>query len=141
MFEDPQRLDEVTSLHGLKRYLHQQGLRLAFRLFRLYSGASHTVDLLVADERQVLRREQVIRYLEFEPTPPVGSARLPFLVSLLVKAFGRQMLHGRKLPSVTVLGYGNEFQIYVSYRNHPAFVRIDLLPPFAEARLTSSTSR
>jgi len=130
MFEDPQRLDEVTSLHGLKRYLHQQGLRLAFRLFRSYSGASHTVDLLVADERQVLRREQVIRYLEFEPTPPVGSARLPFLVSLLVEAFGRQMLHGRKLPSVTVLGYGNEFQIYVSYRNHPAFVRIDLSPPF-----------
>jgi phosphohistidine swiveling domain-containing protein len=130
MFEDPKSLDDVTTLHGLKRYLHQQGLGLAFRLFRSYSGVSHTVDLLVADERQVLRREQVLRYLEFEPTPPVGTARLPFLVSLLAEAFGRQILHGRKLPSVTVLGYGNEFQIYVNYRNHPAFVRIDLSPPF-----------
>ena len=130
MFEDPKSLDDVTTLHGLKRYLHQEGLRLAFRLFRSYSGASHTVDLLVADERQVLRREQVLRYLEFEPTPPVGTARLPFLVSLLAESFGRQILHGRKLPSVTVLGYGNEFQIYVNYRNHPAFVRIDLSPPF-----------
>ena len=130
MFEDPQRLDDVTSLHGLKRYLHQQGLRLAFRLFRSYSGASHTVDLLVTDERQVLRREQVLRYLEFEPTPPVGKARLPFLVALLAESFGRQLLHGRKLPWVTVLAYGNEFQIYVNYRNHPAFVRIDLSPPF-----------
>jgi phosphohistidine swiveling domain-containing protein len=130
MFEDPQRLDEVTTLHGLKRYLHQLGLRLAFQLFRSHGGANHTVDLLVTDERQVLRREQVLRYLEFEPTPPVGTARLPFLVSVLADAFGRQLLHGRKLPSVTVLGYGNEFQIYVRYRNHPAFVRIDLSPPF-----------
>jgi len=130
MFEDPQRLDEVTTLHGLKRYLHQQGLRLAFRLFRSHSGASRTVDIVVTDERQVLRHEQVLRYLEFEPTPPIGPARLPFLVSLLADAFGRQLLHGRKLPWVTVLGYGNEFQIYVSYRNHPAFVRIDLSPPF-----------
>ena len=130
MFEDPQRLDDVTTLHGLKRYLHQLGLRLAFRLFRSHGGANHTVDLLVTDERQVLRREQVLRYLEFEPTPPVGTARLPFLVSVLADAFGRQLLHGRKLPSVTVLGYGNEFQIYVRYRNHPAFVRIDLSPPF-----------
>jgi phosphohistidine swiveling domain-containing protein len=130
MFEDPQRLDDVTTLHGLKRYLHQLGLRLAFQLFRSHGGASHTVDLLVTDDRQVLRREQVLRYLEFEPTPPAGAARLPFLVSLLADSFGRQLLHGRKLPSVTVLGYGNEFQIYVRYRNHPAFVRIDLSPPF-----------
>ena len=25
MFEDPQRLDDVTTLHGLKRYLHSWG--------------------------------------------------------------------------------------------------------------------
>ncbi|MEI7704276.1 MAG: PEP/pyruvate-binding domain-containing protein [Deltaproteobacteria bacterium] len=129
-FEDPKHLEDVTTLHGLKRYLHQQGLRLAFRLFRSYSGAAHTVDLLVTDERQILRREQGLRYLEFEPTPPVGTARLPFLVSLLAESFGRQILLGRKLPTVTVLGYGNEFQIYINYRNHPAFVRIDLSPPF-----------
>jgi pyruvate, water dikinase len=130
MFEDPAHLDEVTTLHGLKRYLHQLGLRLAFRLFRAYRGASHTVDLVVTDERQVLRCERVLRYLEFERTASVGTARLPFLVSLLAGAFGRQLLHGRKLPTVTVLGYGNEYQIYVNYRNHPAFVRIDLSPPF-----------
>ncbi len=128
MFEDPQRLEEVTTVHGLKRYLHQQGLRLAFRLFRAQQGANRTVDLVVAGDRD-LRCEQVIRYLEFEPTQPVGGARLPFVLSLLAEALGRQLLHGRKLPWVTVLGYGNEFQIYVNYRNHPAFIRLDLSPP------------
>ncbi|HEY6106511.1 MAG TPA: PEP-utilizing enzyme, partial [Anaeromyxobacteraceae bacterium] len=129
MFEDPQRLDEVTTLHGLKRYLHQQGLRLAFRLFPSHQAADRTVDLLVAGEREVLRCERVIRYLEFEPTQPVGLASLPFVVSLLAAAFGRQLLLGRKLPWATVLGFGNEVQLYVNYRNHPAFVRIDLSPP------------
>jgi hypothetical protein len=129
MFEDPQRLEDVTTMHGLKRYLHQQGLRLAFRLFRSEVAANRTVDLLVTGDREVLRCEQAIRYLEFEPTPQVGSARLPFAVSLLADALGRQLLHGRKLPSVTVLAYGNELQIYVRYRNHPAFIRIDLSPP------------
>ncbi len=129
MFEDPQRLDEVSTLHGLKRYLHQQGLRLAFRLFGSHQGADRTVDLLVTGEREVLGCEQVIRYLEFEPTPPVGQARLPFAVSLVAAALGRQLLFGRKLPWVTILGFGNELQLYVNYRNHPAFVRIDLSPP------------
>jgi phosphohistidine swiveling domain-containing protein len=129
MFEDPQRLEDVTTVHGLKRYLHQQGLRLAFQLFRTPSGANRTVDLLVTGEREVLRCEQVIRYLEFEPTEPAGDARLPFAISLLAEAFGRQLLLGRKLPWVTVLGYGNELQVYVHYRNHPAFLRIDLSPP------------
>jgi pyruvate,water dikinase len=128
MFEDPQRLQDVTTVHGLKRYLHQQGLRLAFRLFRSQRGANRTIDLVVAGERE-LRCEQVIRYLEFEPTEPVGGARLPFVLSLVAEALGRQLLLGRKLPWVTVLGYGNEFQIYVSYRNHPAFIRLDLSPP------------
>ena len=128
MFEDPQRLEEVTTLHGLKRFLHQQGLRLAFRLFPSQQGANRTVDLVVAGDRE-LRIEQVIRYLEFEPTQPVGDARLPFVLSLIAEALGRQLLHGRKLPWVTVLGYGNELQIYVNYRNHPAFIRLDLSPP------------
>ncbi|HEU4383213.1 MAG TPA: PEP/pyruvate-binding domain-containing protein [Anaeromyxobacteraceae bacterium] len=128
MFEDPQRLEEVTTVHGLKRYLHQQGLKLAFRLFASQQGANRTVDLVVAGAGE-LRCEQVIRYLEFEPTQPAGDARLPFVLSLLAEALGRQLLHGRKLPWVTVLGYGNEFQIYVNYRNHPAFIRLDLSPP------------
>jgi phosphohistidine swiveling domain-containing protein len=129
MFEDASRLEDVTTVHGLKRYLHQQGLRLAFRLFRSEGAANRTVDLLVVGEREILRCEQPIRYLEFEPTPRAGAARLPFAVSLLADALGRQLLHGRKLPSVTVLVYGNELQIYVRYRNHPAFIRIDLSPP------------
>lgn len=129
MFEDPRRIQEVTTLHGLKRYLHQQGLRLAFRLFRSEVAANRTVDLLVTNDREVLHREQAIRYLEFEPTAQMGCARLPFVVSLLADALGRQLLHGRKLPAVTLLAYGNELQIYVRYRNHPAFIRIDLSPP------------
>ncbi len=128
-FEDPRRLEDVTTIHGLKRYLHQQGLRLAFQLFRPERGANRTVDLLVAGERDLVCCEQVIRYLEFEPAEPVGPAHLPFAVSLLADAFGRQLLLGRKLPSVTVMGYGNELQIYVRYRNHPAFLRMDLSPP------------
>ena len=91
MFEDPQRLDDVTTVHGLKRYLHQQGLRLAFRLFRSQRGANHTVDLLVADERQVLRCEQVIRYLEFEPTPPVGRRACP--------SWSRSLARGLRAPA------------------------------------------
>lgn len=129
MFEDPQRLDDVSTLHGLKRYLHQEGLRLAFRLFGSHQGADRTVDLLVAGEREVIGCEQVLRYLEFEPTPPVGQARLPLAVSLVAAALGRQLLLGRTLPWVTVLGFGNELQLYVNYRNHPAFVRVDLSPP------------
>ena len=38
MFEDPKSLDDVTTLHGLKRYAPRGGLRLAFRLFQSYSG-------------------------------------------------------------------------------------------------------
>ena len=77
-FEDPSRLDDVTTLHGLKRYLHQRGLRLAFRLFGSQAAANRTVDLLVVNDRELLRCERVIRYLEFEPTSPTGGARLPF---------------------------------------------------------------
>ena len=77
---DPARLDDVTTLHGLKRYLHQQGLRLAFRLFGSQSAANRTVDLVVTGDRDVLRHDQVLKYLEFEPTPLSGGARLPFAV-------------------------------------------------------------
>ncbi|MBI5067791.1 MAG: hypothetical protein HZB56_06085 [Deltaproteobacteria bacterium] len=128
-FEDPRHLDDVTTVHGLKRYLHQQGLQLAFRIFRPELGANRSVDLLVASEREILVSERPIRYLQLEACDPVGPARLPFAVSLLAEALGRQLLLGRKLPSVTVMGYGNEFQIYVRYRNHPAFLRLDLSPP------------
>jgi len=128
-FEDPRHLDEVTTVHGLKRYLHQQGLQLAFRIFRPELGANRSVSLLVASERELLSCERPIRYLQLETCDLVGSARLPFAVSLLAEAFGRQLLLGRKLPTVTVMGYGNEFQIYVRYRNHPAFLRLDLSPP------------
>ena len=39
-------------------------------------------------------------------------------------------MHGRdKLPLVEVFLYGNEVQLFVSFRNHPAFLRVDLSPP------------
>lgn len=151
MFEDPRTLSEVQTLHGLKRYLHQQGLTLAFRLFR--SGvANRTVDLLVASTERVLRVFQNIRYVEFEPFPLGGralptlpggealpaargrsgtSASLPLAVALVVEAYGRQLLFESSivLPAAEILAYGNEVQIFLHFVNHPAFLRLDLSPP------------
>ena len=45
-FEDPRTLGEVRTLHGLKRYLHQRGLRLGFRLVETGGGTNRTVDLV-----------------------------------------------------------------------------------------------
>lgn len=130
MFEDPRTLDEVRTLHGLKRYLHQQSLRLAFRLFRAGS-ANRTVDLVVATPDRVLRVVDRIRYIDFEPEHGVGRSELPLAVTLVSDAFGRQLLHGSvpSLPHVEILCYGNEVQLFVHFRNHPAVVRLDLSPP------------
>ncbi len=128
MFEDPRNLSEVTTLHGLKRYLHQHGLTLAFRRFRSGNAANRTVDLvMVAGDRvvQVLRK---IRYIDFEP--PAGPTVIPFVVSLAVEALGRRLFHLQDDgPDLELLIYGNEVQAYVRFRNHPAFLRIDCSPP------------
>lgn len=134
MFEDPRSLDEVTTVHGLKRYLHQRGLRLAFKLFRSARTTNRSVDLVVTDEKRILETVAAIRYLDFEPEldfeSGTGHLDLPYPVALAADAFGRQLVHGlARLPAVEILRYGNEVQVYVKYRNHPAFLRLDLSPP------------
>jgi hypothetical protein len=130
MFEDPERLDDVRTVHGLKRYLHQRGLRLAFKLFRSGRTTNRFVDLVLTSQHQVLEVVQRIRYIEFEPDPARDPGELPFAVALLAEALGRQLLYGeRRFPDVEVLGYGTEVQVFIRFRNHPVFLRIDLSPP------------
>lgn len=129
-FEDPRCLDEVHTLHGLKRYLHQQGLRLAFRLFRASQSTNRSVDLVIISDQKILRVSKTIRYLDFEMSRGFGPAALPFPVYLAARSLGQQLLQAvAALPQVTILVYGNEVQVYANFRNHPAFVRIDFSPP------------
>ncbi|MBD3220298.1 hypothetical protein GF314_03570 [bacterium] len=128
MFEDPRTVDEVTTLHGLKRYLHQRGLQLAFQRFRSGQAANRTVDLAVVAGDRVVQTLRKIRYIDFEPADDPGA--LPFVVSLVVEALGRRLLHLlADAPDVELLIYGNEVQAFVRFRNHPAFLRIDSSPP------------
>jgi hypothetical protein len=125
-FEDPASIDRVTTIHGLKRYLHQRGLRNAFRLFASGSAANRTVDLLLdADGSSSVTRR--IRYIEFEPAHAGG---LPPIVRLLVESYARWIAHGpTRLPDTRLLIYAHEVQLYLSFRAHPAFIRMDLSPP------------
>jgi hypothetical protein len=130
MFEEPSGVSDVTTLHGLKRYLHQAGLRHAFSRFRVGQAANRTVDLALIAPRQPLRVVRRLRYLDFEPGEPRGPAGLPLPVATLARALARQLTASpRKLPHVEALVYGNEVQVYVSFRNHPAFLRVDFSPP------------
>jgi phosphohistidine swiveling domain-containing protein len=130
MFEDPTRVEDVRTIHGLKRYLHQKGLRHAFTVFRSGPATNRSVDVVVASRQKILEVVQRIRYIEFEPQPGQGPLTIPFTVALLARGFGRQLLWGEKrFPYVEILGYGTEIHLYVRFRNHPVFVRIDLSPP------------
>ena len=130
MFEEPRSVDEVTTLHGLKRYLHQRSLRLAFRLFGT-ATANRTVDIVVLEAERVQRVVQVLRYVDFEPEHGRPNPPPPLAVSLVVDALAAHLLHGgsARLPSIEMLAYGNEVQIYLHYLNHPAFLRLDLSSP------------
>jgi pyruvate phosphate dikinase-like enzyme/PEP-utilizing family enzyme len=128
-FEDPRSLGEVRTLHGLKRYLHQRGLRLAFRLVETGRGTNRTVDLVAASAK-VLRRGGEIRYIDFEPEEGRGRSRLPHGVEAVAEAFGRQLLSGKEtFPGARIFCYGNEVHYYLTFANHPAFLRIDYAPP------------
>ncbi len=126
-FEDPPNLGAVRTLHGLKRYLHQRGLRLGFRLFAAGPAPPRSVDIAVASggALTVLR---CIRYADFEGE---GDGReIPWAVRLVAEGFARQAVHGqRKFPQADVFCYGNEVHYYLSFRNHPAFLRVDFSPP------------
>ncbi len=126
-FEDPDRLDEVATVHGLKRFLHQRGLRSAARLFHGASGADRTVDIAVW---QFGGPVKVVRRLSYVDLEPDDDRSLPIVVRLAVEAYSRHLLHGlERLPDLEAFCCGNEVQAYINFRNHPAFLRVDLAPP------------
>jgi phosphohistidine swiveling domain-containing protein len=132
MFDDPAAIGAVRTLHGLKRYLHQRGLRLGIRLIQGGRGTNRTVDLVYTSRRRVLRSIKGIRYVDFEPEQEAGelATAIPYPVAALARGFARHLLHGHKsYPGVEVFCYGNEVHYYLSYANHPAFLRIDYSPP------------
>ncbi len=133
MFEDPPSLAGVRTLHGLKRYLHQRGLALGFGLLEASGGTNRTVDLLVASAERALTTVRRIEYVDFDPDEPGPSdaPALPYAVAIVADAFARHALLGgaTALPRVRVFCYGNEVHYFVSFRNHPVFIRIDYSPP------------
>jgi len=132
MFDDPDSLGAVSSIHGLKRYLHQQGLRTASRIIGRSRNANRSVSLLLAADDRVLTDVQTIRYLDLDPDTEVSvaHANVPAAVAAVSNAFGRQLLSGHtRFPGLDVHIYGNEVHYFLAYRNHPAFVRIDFSPP------------
>ncbi len=135
MFEDPTCLDEVQTIHGLKRYLHQKGLRLGFKLFESGRSTNRSVDLVIASGNRIIRSADCIRYIDFEPSgrsPDGQGGFLSYPLQVVVDGFGRQLLHGRKtVPKVEVFCYGNEVHYYLRYINHPAFLRVDFAPPLS----------
>jgi len=135
-FEDPGSLGDVRTLHGLKRYLHQRGLRLGFRLFDTPRATDRTVDILLCGRDCLLHRITGIESVDFEPAaaapaaPPADGGRLPYPVAVVVDGFARQLLHGqRSFPTVRIFCYGNEVHYFLGYGSHPAFLRIDFSPP------------
>jgi pyruvate,water dikinase len=143
MFEDPGTLGEVRTLHGLKRFLHQQGLKLGFRLVEAGRATNRTVDLAVVAPKRPPRVVRRIGYVDFEPEEPVADASgptgaapaaagaaMPYPVAALVDAFALQLLHGQEsFPTVKIFCYGNEIHYYLAFGNHPAFLRVDYAPP------------
>ncbi len=129
MFEDPQSLAEVHTLHGLKRYLHQRGLKLGMLLAESGRSANRTVTFALATPERVLQTSHAVEYVDFESEAPEDDAP-PYAVRVVVDEFGRQLVHAEQpLPKVKVFCYGNEVHYFIAYRNHPAFVRIDYSPP------------
>lgn len=130
-FEDPANLGEVRSVHGLKRYLHQKGLKLGFELVGTDHAPDRTVDLLLirGDGQQV--RSSTLRYIEFEAGgEPDPDPWIPFPVRMAVDGLARQLVQGTEsFPGVDAFLFGNEVHYYVSFRNHPVFLRIDYSPP------------
>ena len=131
-FEEPRSLSEVRTLHGLKRYLHQQGLSMGFKLVEGSRQPNRTVDILMATGDGIQFYLNKIRFSDFESSLHDQSYALniPFSVKLLIDGFARQMQHGQEqFPNVDIFCYGNEVHYYFGFRNHPAFLRIDYAPP------------
>src|SRR5512140_483598 len=113
---DPVGGDGVHTLHGLKRYLHQKGLRLGFRLVERGGPTNRSCDLVLASPERVQQVERRIQYVDFEPASG-GSPEtdgIPFPVSLVIDGFARSLLSGiRALPDVKIFCYGNEVHHYL----------------------------
>jgi hypothetical protein len=134
MFEDPPTLADVRTLHGLKRYLHQRGLALGFGLLKASQATNRTVDLALVTDGRVDAVTRKIEYVDVEPDE--GAARdapeIPYAVAVVADAFARHLLRGRtSLPRVRIFCYGTEVHYFVSFRNHPVFIRIDYSPPLS----------
>ena len=131
MFEDPRSLAEVRTLHGLKRYLHQRGLNLGFRLVESGHATNKTVHLVVASPKRILHVARAIQYADFEGSKSgLDPNQIPYPVQVVVDGFGRQMMHGQvNLPAAKIFLYGNEVHYYLTFLNHPVFLRIDYSPP------------
>lgn len=132
MFEDPHNAGEVRTLHGLKRYLHQKGLQLGFKLVLRSRSTNRRVSILLAARNRLIVTYHGIRYMDFEPggdDDHAGSG-IPYPIQVVIDGFGRQMLFGQEaFPRVDIFCYGNEIHYYLAFRNHPAFVRINYAPP------------
>ena len=130
-FEDPANLGEVRSVHGLKRYLHQKGLKLGFKMVDTTHTPNRTVDLILVKPDGTKITSKTIRYAEFEAGVENSTTQLlPFPVRLVAEGLSRQMLYGTEnFPSVDVFIFGNEVHYYLAFRNHPAFMRVDYSPP------------
>ncbi|MBK9097123.1 MAG: hypothetical protein IPM14_03190 [bacterium] len=132
MFEDPHSLGEVHTLHGLKRYLHQRGLQLGFKLVDQSRSPNQSINLILTTNSRVLTVVRNINFANFEAIEDEGLSftKIPYPISVVIEAFKRQMLHGLdKFPTVNIFCYGNEVHYFVWFRNHPVFIRIDYSPP------------
>ncbi len=131
MFEDPASLGSVRTLHGLKRYLHQRGLRLGFRLVESGGATNRTVTLVVASSRRITHVTRDFQYVNFGSERNITTmTEIPYPVKVVVDGLSRQILHGQqRLPGIRVFCYGNEVHYYLTFLNHPAFLRIDFSPP------------
>jgi phosphoenolpyruvate synthase/pyruvate phosphate dikinase len=131
-FEEPHSLGAVHTLHGLKRYLHQQGLRKGFKLAVGGRSPNRNVDIIIATDEGIKFIYNKIRFADFEPERDDQSpgVKIPYAVDLLVDGFTRQMVQGQEqFPGVDIFCYGNEVHYYFGFRNHPAFLRMDYAPP------------
>ncbi len=130
-FEDPSNLGEVRTIHGLKRYLHQTGLKRGFETVATDQSPNRTVDMLLLPGHGASVRGPTIRYAELEPgIEPESHPWLPQPVRMVVDGLSWQLLHGTtSFPGLDIFIFGNEVHYYISFRNHPAFLRVDFSPP------------
>ncbi len=132
MFEEPKSVSDVTTIHGLKRYLHQKGLKHGFKLVEKGQSPNRSIDLFIAGSEKSHSILRNIHYADFEPMENSDNAGLniPYPVRIVINGFQDQMLYGlESFPRINIFCYANEIHYYPWFRNHPVFIRIDFSPP------------